>query len=151
MVLGHLGSSVQFSHLVVSDCVTPWTAACQASLSITNSGACSNSCPLGQWRHPTISSSAIPFSSCIQSFPASGSFLRVSSLHQVAKVLELQFHHQSFQWIGIFSSLGILEKSKEVLFRLLTCLDTALILCLPASTESQAVLRVRKGVDLGIS
>ena len=37
MVLGHLGSSVQFSHLVVSDCVTPWTAACQASLSIINS------------------------------------------------------------------------------------------------------------------
>ena len=37
--------------------------------------ACSNSCPLSQWRHPTISSSVIPFSSCLQSFPASGSFL----------------------------------------------------------------------------
>ena len=35
----------------------------------------SNSCPLSQWRHPTISSSVIPFSSCLQSFPASGSFL----------------------------------------------------------------------------
>ena len=34
---------------------------------------CSNSCPLSQWRHPTISSSIIPFS-CLQSFPASGSF-----------------------------------------------------------------------------
>ena len=38
-------------------------------------GACSNSCPLSQWRHPTISSSVVPFSSCLQSFPASGSFL----------------------------------------------------------------------------
>ena len=33
-----------------------------------------NSCPLSRWRHPTISSSVIPFSSCPQSFPASGSF-----------------------------------------------------------------------------
>ena len=37
--------------------------------------ACSNSCPLNQWCHPTISSSAIRFSSHLQSFPASGSFL----------------------------------------------------------------------------
>ena len=35
---------------------------------------CSNSCSLSQWRHPTISSSVLPFSSCLQSFPASGSF-----------------------------------------------------------------------------
>ena len=35
---------------------------------------CSNSCPLSQWFHPTISSSVTPFSSCPQSFPASGSF-----------------------------------------------------------------------------
>ena len=37
-------------------------------------GACSNSCPSSQWCHPTNSSSVIPFSSCLQSFPASGSF-----------------------------------------------------------------------------
>ena len=37
--------------------------------------ACSNSCPLSQWYHLTISSSVVPFSSCLQSFPASGSFL----------------------------------------------------------------------------
>ena len=37
-------------------------------------GACSNSCPLNRWCHPTISSSVVPFSSCLQSFPASGSF-----------------------------------------------------------------------------
>ena len=38
-------------------------------------GACSNSCPLSQWCHPTILSSVVPFSSCLKSFPASGSFL----------------------------------------------------------------------------
>ena len=37
-------------------------------------GACSNSCPLSRWCHATISSSVVPFSSCLQSFPASGSF-----------------------------------------------------------------------------
>ena len=40
-----------------------------------SSGARSNACPLSWWCHPTISSSIIPFSSCLQSFPASGSFL----------------------------------------------------------------------------
>ena len=51
--------------------VTPWTAACPASLYFTNSQSLSNS---SQWCHPTISSSVVPFSSCLQSFPASGSF-----------------------------------------------------------------------------
>ena len=37
-------------------------------------GACSNSSPSSQWCHPTILSSVVPFSSCLQSFPASGSF-----------------------------------------------------------------------------
>ena len=39
-------------------------------------GACSNSCPLSLWCHPTILSSVVPLSSCLQSFPASGSFPR---------------------------------------------------------------------------
>ena len=42
--------------------------------SSSSPGACSNSCPLSQRYHPTISSSVIPFSSCLLSFPASGSF-----------------------------------------------------------------------------
>ena len=54
--------------------VTPWTAPHQASLSFTSPGACSNSCLSNQWCHPTISSSVVPFSSCLQSLPASGSF-----------------------------------------------------------------------------
>ena len=55
---------------------TLWTTACQASLSITESRSLSssNSCPLSWWCHPTISFSVVPFSSCLQSFPASGFF-----------------------------------------------------------------------------
>ena len=45
--------------------VTLWTVAHQASLSITNSQSFSNSCPSCRWWHPTISSSFIPFSSCL--------------------------------------------------------------------------------------
>ena len=66
--------SVQFSHSVMSDSGTPWTAAHQASCPSPTPRACSNSCPLSQWCHATISSSVVPFSSCLQSFPASGSF-----------------------------------------------------------------------------
>ena len=51
---------------------TPWTAARQASPSLR---VCSISCPSSRWCHPTISSSIVPFSSCLQSFPASGSYL----------------------------------------------------------------------------
>ena len=65
-------------------------------------GAYPNSCPMSRWCHPTISSSVIPFSSCPQSFPASG-----SSSHEVAKVLEFQLQHQSFQWtFRTWSPLG---------------------------------------------
>ena len=62
-------------------------------------GVCSNSCPLNWWCLPTMSSSVVPFSSFPQSFPVSGSFPMSCSLNQVAKVLELQLQHQSFQWI----------------------------------------------------
>ena len=62
-------------------------------------GICSNSCPFNQWCHLTILSSIALFSSCLQSFPASASFQWVGSSHLVAKELELQLQHQSFQWI----------------------------------------------------
>ena len=67
-------SSVQFSRLVISDSLQPYGLqyATLPSPSPTP-GACSNSCPLSRWCHPTISSSVIPFF-CLQYFPASGSF-----------------------------------------------------------------------------
>ena len=79
---------------------TPWTAAHWASLSFTTfPRVCPSSCPLNWWCHPTISSSAIPFSSSPQSFPASGSFPMSHFFASIAKVLEFHLQHQSFQWI----------------------------------------------------
>ena len=77
-LLDHIAYSVQFSSFQSLSHVwlfaTLWTAARQASLAITNSKNYSDSCPLNRWCHPTISSSVAPFSSCLKSFPASGSF-----------------------------------------------------------------------------
>ena len=53
---------------------TPWTAARQASLSITNSQSLLKLMSMSQWCHPTISSAVVPFSSRLQSFPAPGSY-----------------------------------------------------------------------------
>ena len=61
-----------FSRVQLS--VTPWTTAHGLPGPSLSPRACSNSCPSSQWCHPTISSSVIPSSSCLQSFPASGSF-----------------------------------------------------------------------------
>ena len=59
----------------------------------------SNSCPLCRWCHPTTSSSVIPFSSCLQSFPASGSFqIRQLFASGGQSIGEFQLQHQSFQW-----------------------------------------------------
>ena len=63
--------TVQFSCSVVSDSLRPHARLpCPSPTPRT----CLNSCPLSRWCHPTISSSVIPFSSCLQPFPASGSF-----------------------------------------------------------------------------
>ena len=59
-----------------------------------------NSCPLSRWCHPTISCSVIPFSSCPQSFPASGSFQMSQFFASGTQVLEFQLQHQFFQWIA---------------------------------------------------
>ena len=67
--------SVQFSCSVMSDSLRPHLPQHdRLSCPTPTSRACSNSCPLSQWCHPTISSSVFPFSSRLQSFPASGSF-----------------------------------------------------------------------------
>ena len=68
-------SSVQFSPSVMSDSLRPHEPQ-HARLPCPSATpkACSNTCPSNQWCHPTVSSSVIPFFSCLQSFPASGSF-----------------------------------------------------------------------------
>ena len=66
-------SLVQFSCSVMYDSLQPMYYNTPPRPSPTPR-ACSNSYPSGHWRHPTISSSVLSFSSCLQSFPASGSF-----------------------------------------------------------------------------
>ena len=64
-----------FSHSVMSNSLRPPRLQhARLSCPSPTPGACSNWCSLSQWCHPTISSSVIPFSFCLQSFPASGSF-----------------------------------------------------------------------------
>ena len=61
---------------------------------------CSKLCPLSWWGHPTISSSVIPFYFLLLTLLQHQSLFQwVGSYDQVAKVLELQLQHQSFQWI----------------------------------------------------
>ena len=70
-----VGNSIQFSRSFMSDSLRPhglqhFRPPCPS----TTPGVYSNSCLSSWWCHPTISSSLIPFSSCLQSFPASGTF-----------------------------------------------------------------------------
>ena len=66
---------IQFSCSVMSDSLRPHGMQhTRLPCPSPTPGACSNSCPLSQWCHPTISSSVFPFSSCLQSFLLSGSF-----------------------------------------------------------------------------
>ena len=70
-----MSTSVQFSCSVMSDSLQPHGLKYGRPPYLSPTpGVYSNSCPSSQWCHPTISSSVIPFSSCLQSFPASGSF-----------------------------------------------------------------------------
>ena len=68
--------SVRFSHSVVSDSLQPHELQ-HVRLPCPSSSlrACSNSFPVSQWCHPFISSSGVPFSSCLQSFPVLVSFI----------------------------------------------------------------------------
>ena len=78
-------------------------------------GACSNSCPLSRWCHPTISSSVAPFSSSPQSFPASGSFpmswLFASGDQSIgASVSVLPMNIQGWFPLGLTGLISLLEK-----------------------------------------
>ena len=75
--LGHKWISVQFSRWVVSDSLQPHGLQhIRPPCPLPPPRPCSNSCPSSWWCHPTISSSVVPFSSRLQSFPASWSFPR---------------------------------------------------------------------------
>ena len=100
-------SSVQFSHSVMSDSLrTHGLQHTRLPCTSPTPGAYSNSCPLSQWCHPTISSSVVPFSSCLQSFPPSGSFTRS------------QFFASGGQSIGVSASASVLPMNIQDWFPL---------------------------------
>ena len=108
---------VQFSHSVVSDCLWPCEPQhTRPPCPSTTPGVHPNPCPLSRWCHPTISSFIVRFSSCPQSFPASGSFqmsqlltsgsqsIGVSAL---ASVLQMNTQDWSpLEWTGWISWTG---------------------------------------------
>ena len=98
--------SVQFSRSVESSSL--WLHGLQHArlpCPTPTAGGFSNSCPSGQWCHPTISSTVVPFFSCLPSFPASGSFLMS------------QFFTSGGQSIGVSASASVfpMEGSRESL------------------------------------
>ena len=98
-------SSVQFSHSVMPDSL--WSHGLQHTrlpCPLPTPGAYSNSCPLHWSCHTTVSSSVVPFSSCLQSFPASGSF-PIS-----------QFFASGGQSIGVSASASVLPMNTQDLF-----------------------------------
>ena len=91
-------SSVQFSHSVVSNSLQPRELQhIRPPCPSPTPGVHPNPSPLSWWCHPTISSSVVP-PLAFNLSKHQGVFKLVSSLHQVAKVLEFQPQHQSFQW-----------------------------------------------------
>ena len=89
--------SVQSNRLVISDSLWPHgLQLTRPPCASPTPGACSNLCPSSQWCHPTISSSVIPFSFCLQSFPASGSFTYV---------------YLSTIWLNCWEGVGCCKKS----------------------------------------
>ena len=92
--------SVQFSCSVVSNSLQPHGLQ-RARLPCPSStaGIYPNSCQLSQWCHQTISSSVTPFSSCPQSFPASGSFPMSQFFTSGSQSFVVSAQHQFFQWI----------------------------------------------------
>ena len=99
--------SVQFSHSVMSHSLQlHGLQHAMLPCPSPTPGACSNSYPSSQWCHSNISSSVIPYSSCLQSFPASGSFPRS------------QFFTSGHQSIGVSASASVLPMNIQDWFPL---------------------------------
>ena len=89
-----------FSHWVMSDSLQPHGLQhAKFPCPSLSPQICSNSCPLSQWCYLTFSSSAAPPPFAFNLSQHQGLFQWIGSSHQLAKVLELQLQHQSFQWV----------------------------------------------------
>ena len=103
-------SSVQFSPWVVSDSLKYRGLQHNRHLCPSPTfGTCSNSCPSYQWCHPTLSFSVIPFSSCLQSFPASWPFLTSQFFASGGQSIEASA--SSNEYSGLISTQSAAERS----------------------------------------
>ena len=110
-------ADVQFSRSVVSHSLQPqWLQHTRLPCPSPTPGACSNSCLLNQWCHPTISSSVVPFSSCPQSLPASGSFQMSQffasggeSIGVSVSTSVLLMNIQDIDWFDLLADQGTLK------------------------------------------
>ena len=98
-------------------------------------GVLPNSCPLSQWRHPTISTSVVPFSSCPQSSPALGSFLRS------------QFFTSGSQRIGASTSASVLPMNIQDWFPLWL---TGWIPCSPRDSQESSPTPQLKNINSSV-
>ena len=117
-------SSIQFSHSVVSDSLWPhWLQHARPPCPSLTPRVYSNSCPLSQGCHPTISSSAVPFSSHLQSFPASGSFqesvlrIRWPSIGVSASTSVLSMNIQDWFSLRLTSLISLLSEGLKSLLQ----------------------------------
>ena len=95
-------NSVQFSHSVMSDSLQPHELQhARPPCPSPTPGVCPNSCPVSRWCHLIISPTVVPFSSCLQSFPTSGSFQ------------ESQLFTLGGQSIGISASASVLPMNPQ--------------------------------------
>ena len=133
MKLCSSAAPVQFSCSVVSNSLRPHGLqhARPPSPSLTLR-AYSNSCPLSRWCHPTISSSVVPFSSCLQSFPVSGSFPMS------------QFFASGGQSIGVSASASVLPMNIQDWFPLGW---TGWISCCPGDSQESSPTPLFKSIN----
>ena len=110
--------SIQFSQSVVPDSLWPYGLQhARLPYPSPTPRTCSNSCPSSWWCHPTISSSVVPFSSFLQSFPASGSFLTNQflsgglSIEASASVLSMNI--QGWFPLGLTGLISFLENPRD--------------------------------------
>ena len=117
--------SVQFSRSVVSDSLLPHGLQhARLPCPSPTPGACSNSCPSSRWCHPTILTSVVPFSSCLQSFPTAVSFTMSQffssdgqSFGASASVISLSNEYSELIsiWIDWFDLLAVQRTCKRLL------------------------------------
>ena len=138
--------SVQFSHKVVSNSLWPHELQhARLPCPSPTPGPYSNSCPLSQWYHPTISSSIIPFSSCLQYLLAKGSFqmsqffyirwpknwsfcFSISPANEYLRLISFRM-----DWLNLLAVQGILKRSsptpqfKSINFSMLSFLHSPIL------------------------